>query len=329
MILGLDEVGRGSWAGPLVIGLCALPNDCQIDGLTDSKKLTAKRREELNLQIKDLALGIGLGWVEANELDKIGMTAALKLAAKRALSDFMINYSKKHHGATAEPSIERIVIDGTIKLLDDPRVMTLVKADALVPSVSAASIIAKVARDRFMVELSQQKDYQYYHFEKNVGYGTKGHHQAILKYGVTDQHRLSFRPISELVNYDQVISSEKTKTNAITTKNIGDWGEREVVNHLQHQGFTILAQNWRTKSFEIDIVAQKSDEIYLIEVKTRKNSDFGGGEAAINTHKKHKLKLAAEAILSKYPDATIKIYAIFVTGNVSNFVISELIELEF
>ena len=272
MILGFDEVGRGSWAGPLVVGACILPDGCQIEGLTDSKKLTAKRRLALEPEIQARALGFGLGWVEAGEIDQIGISQALKLAAQRALAELDKQLLSE---------VEQIIVDGISDFVGDVRVSTMKQADLLIPSVSAAAILAKVARDRHMVELGMDTRYVQYGFEKHVGYGTKAHHQAILDYGVSDQHRRSFRPMSELVGF---VRSESEPS--LTTKVIGDWGEQAVVEWLETQGFTILSRNWRTKLFEIDIVAQLDQTIYLIEVKTRKNADFGGGEAAINAHKK-------------------------------------------
>ena len=315
MILGFDEVGRGSWAGPLVVGACILPDGCQIDGLTDSKKLTAKRRLTLEPEIQARALGFGLGWVEAGEIDQIGISQALKLAAQRALAEL-------DKQLLAE--VEQIIVDGISDFVGDVRVSTMKQADLLIPSVSAAAILAKVARDRHMVELSADMRYAQYGFEKHVGYGTKAHHQAILEYGVSDQHRRSFRPMSELVGF---VRSETESSP--TTKVIGDWGEQAVVNWLETQGFTILSRNWRTKMFEIDIVAQLDQTIYLIEVKTRKNADFGGGESAINAFKLNKMRLAATTVLKKRPEADVKLGAVFVTGQPDNFVISELVELEY
>ena len=313
MILGFDEVGRGSWAGPLVVGACILPDGCQIEGLTDSKKLTAKRRLALEPEIQARALDFGLGWVEADEIDQIGISQALKLAAQRALTEL-------DKQLLAE--VEQIIVDGISDFVGDVRVSTMKQADLLIPSVSAAAILAKVARDRHMVELSMDTRYAQYGFEKHVGYGTKAHHQVILDYGVSDQHRRSFRPMSELVGFVR----PETESSP-TTKAIGDWGEQAVVEWLETQGFTILSRNWRTKLFEIDLVAQLDQTIYLIEVKTRKNADFGGGEAAINAHKKYKLQLAAETVLVKYPQASVKLAASFITGLPENFTISELIEI--
>ncbi len=319
MILGFDEVGRGAWAGPLVVGACILPDNCQIEGLTDSKKLTAKKREVLNKVIRDQAVGFSLGWVSAAELDRIGITAALKLAAQRALAGI---------DAAALARVEQIVVDGTIDFVGDARAVIMKQADLLIPSVSAAAILAKVARDQAMMELGSDERYAGYGFAKHVGYGTRAHHQAVIELGISDQHRKSFRPMSEMLGFVSQNSAPKLKSDLKIAKNIGDWGEKEVVKWLEARDFEILSQNWRTKLFEIDIVAKKDAEIYLIEVKTRKNADFGGGEAAINHQKKRKLQLAAETVLTKYPEVAVKISAIFVTGRPEDFTISELIELQ-
>jgi len=183
MILGIDEVGRGPWAGPLVVGAVVL-GGATIEGLTDSKKLTKKRREELDTIIRQTAQGFGLGWVHADEIDEIGLSAALRQATIRAVRGVVAPYHE-------------IVIDGTINFLSDTTkgqyVTTMKKADLLVPSVSAASIIAKVARDDYMTQ--QDEIHSGYKFASHVGYGTAAHRAAIEKYGVTPLHRLSFAPL--------------------------------------------------------------------------------------------------------------------------------------
>jgi len=185
MILGIDEVGRGPWAGPLVVGAVVLGN-AAIEGLTDSKKLSKKRREELDVLIRAQAAGYGLGWVSATELDEVGLSAALVLATKRAVEQVTVSYTE-------------IIIDGTINFLKETTkgqyVTTLPKADLLIPSVSAASIIAKVARDTYMAE--QDDAYPGYHFKSHVGYGTAAHRAAIEQLGVTPLHRLSFAPLAK------------------------------------------------------------------------------------------------------------------------------------
>lgn len=197
MILGIDEVGRGPWAGPLVMGAVVL-GGVEIDGLTDSKKLTKKKREALDPIIREQALGYGLGWVSAAELDEVGMSSALELACKRAVQavDVLgVAYSE-------------IVIDGTINFLKDTSkgryVKTMPKADLLVPSVSAASIIAKVARDNYMAE--QDAVYPGYRFGSHAGYGTAAHRAAIAELGVTPLHRLSFSPLAKY-NSEKVSSA--------------------------------------------------------------------------------------------------------------------------
>ena len=185
MILGIDEVGRGPWAGPLVVGAVVL-GDTAIEGLTDSQKLSKKRREALDIMIRDQAAGYGLGWVAASEIDEIGLSAALRLATIRAVKQITAPYHE-------------IIIDGTINFLAETAkgkyVTTIKKADLLIPSVSAASIIAKVARDNYMTE--QDVVYSGYKFGAHAGYGTAVHRDAIEKQGVTPLHRLSFAPLAK------------------------------------------------------------------------------------------------------------------------------------
>lgn len=275
MILGVDEVGRGPWAGPLVVGAVVL-GDTAIDGLTDSKKLTKRRRQELDVLIREHAAGFGLGWVHAAEIDTIGLSAALVEATKQAVRQINVAYHE-------------IIIDGTINFLADTGkgryVTTLKKADLLIPSVSAASIIAKVARDSYMCE--QDDVYPGYGFKSHVGYGTAKHREVIAKKGVTPLHRLSFMPLTKYM--------EPTKiTQQTTTKMIGDAGESAAAEYLARQGHVIVARNWKTKFCEIDIVSLRDNVVYCTEVKYRKTAAQGGGLAAITPQKLRKMKFAAE-----------------------------------
>jgi ribonuclease HII len=181
-IVGIDEVGRGCWAGPLVAGAVMLHEP--IAGLRDSKKLSKKERERLSALIRQSA-GYGLGWVSPAEIDSIGLTAAVSLAMQRALDQI-------------DGTIDRIIIDGSFNFLPGtPHVDTLIKADDLVPAVSAASIIAKVTRDSYMAE--QDEHYPDYGFSHHVGYGTALHREKLMKYGVNELHRRSFKPIKALL----------------------------------------------------------------------------------------------------------------------------------
>ncbi|HSX34842.1 MAG TPA: ribonuclease HII [Candidatus Saccharimonadales bacterium] len=179
MLVGIDEVGRGCWAGPVVAGAVLLGEP--IPGLRDSKKLSKLQREKLDAHIRVEALGFGIGWVEPAELDTIGLTEAVRLAMHRALAAITAPYTE-------------VIVDGNYNYFPENALCsTLVGADNLVPAVSAASIIAKVARDRYMAEMSIV--HPGYSFERHVGYGTAAHRAAISTLGLCELHRRSFRPI--------------------------------------------------------------------------------------------------------------------------------------
>lgn len=287
MIVGIDEVGRGAWAGPLVVGAVLL-GGVEIAGLTDSKKLTKKQREALDIEIRQKALGVGLGWVSAKDIDTIGLSQALKLASRRAVAHIRQRY-------------EEIIIDGTIPLLDDPRVTLMKKADLLVPSVSAASVVAKVARDNYMRHVDGV--FPGYKFTGHVGYGTAAHRAAIGELGVTPLHRLSFAPLKKYRVSDSMLerqTGERYVAVGATTKQIGDAAENEVAEYLKKRGHEILARNWRTKFCEIDIVSRLGDTVYFTEVKYRKSDLQGGGLAAITTKKQRQMAFAAEYFAVKH-----------------------------
>ncbi len=302
MILGIDEVGRGPWAGPLVVGAVVL-GGVEIPGLDDSKKLTKKRRETLEPLIYEHAAACALGWVTAPELDEIGMSAALRLATRRAVKQIHVPYHE-------------IIIDGTINLLADTKkgeyVTTLPKADALVPSVSAASIIAKVARDRYMAE--QDDIYPGYKFGAHAGYGVAAHREAIERLGVTPLHRLSFAPLAKYRKQPAPVEASETTSPPASTRHIGDVSETAAANYLVRMGHTIIERNWRTKWCEIDIVSQRSDVYYFVEVKHRRNADAGDGIAAITPTKLRQMRFASELYASAHGPIDMRLAAISTTG---------------
>ena len=295
-LLGIDEVGRGPWAGPLVVGACVLREP--IEGLNDSKKLTAKRREALAAEIHEKAY-CGLGWVPAAELDKLGLSAALRKACRDAVKQVQ----------ASKPEFNEIIIDGTVNFLSDTPlgkyVSVLPKADALVPEVSAASIIAKVARDNYMVELA--KRFPNYGFEKHVGYGTALHRAALEKYGPCEEHRKSFRPVAELAHNVEA----------------GHQGEDAGVNYLEKLGHKIIARNWKTKWCEIDIISEFNNVLYFTEVKYRR---MGGGLNAITPAKQKQMRFAAEMYLKNYPDKSARLAAVAVSGD--NYRVTDFLVLE-
>lgn len=299
MIVGIDEVGRGPWAGPLVFGAVVL-GDTQIDGLTDSKKLSKKRREILAAQIMENAKAVGLGWVPSTELDELGMSKALSLGCRRALEQISVPY-------------EQIILDGTVNLLRDtgkgPYVTTMAKADLLVPSVSAASIVAKVARDHYMAE--QDELYPGYGFGAHVGYGTAAHKASLERLGVSPLHRKSFAPIAAImgVEKDRTVASSTP-----TTKAVGDRAENEAAHYLTTLGYRIRARNWKTKISEIDIVAEKGKTIYFVEVKYRRSTDQGGGLAAITPQKLKHMERAAKLWFHGYGQRDGRLAVIEMSG---------------
>lgn len=183
MILGVDEVGRGCLAGPLVAGAVVLRRP--IPGLKDSKKLTRVQRERLDVVIRSEALAVGLGWATPFEVDEHGLTAAVRLAMRRAVEQITAVY-------------EEIIIDGNYNFLREHAMSRcIIKADDSVPAVSAASIVAKVARDAYMRQAAVK--HPGYWFEKHVGYSTAEHLTALNRLGICELHRRSFAPVKALL----------------------------------------------------------------------------------------------------------------------------------
>jgi ribonuclease HII len=180
IIAGIDEVGRGCWAGPVVAAAVVLPPGVTIPGARDSKLLSPSTRDELSVFIKQVALGIGVGWASHAEIDRYGLTRAVALSGRRALK------------ALGQPRCP-VVLDGNHNYLKRYcRAKAIVKADNRVLSVACASIIAKVARDRYM--RYQHRLYPEYGFETNVGYGTPSHRRAVEK-SLSPIHRRLFKPV--------------------------------------------------------------------------------------------------------------------------------------
>jgi ribonuclease HII len=184
-IAGVDEVGRGPLAGDVVACAVILPSDHRIDGLTDSKQLNAKRREVLFEQIHQCALGISLGRASVAEIDRLNIGQATLLAMQRAVL-----------GLSLTP--DHVLIDGLYCPEVPYSTQALIKGDQSIPAISAASIIAKVTRDREMVALDSQ--YPGYGFASHKGYPTAQHLQALTQLGVTSIHRQSFAPVRRLLD---------------------------------------------------------------------------------------------------------------------------------
>lgn len=184
LIAGVDEVGRGPLVGPVVTACVILPETFDLPGLTDSKKLTEKKRENLFVLIKEQAIAIGIGIVDEEEIDRINIYEATKVAMKQAIKNCPV-----------KP--EHILIDAMKLDIDIPST-SIIKGDLKSITISAASVIAKVTRDHMMDELD--KKYPMYDFKHNKGYPTKKHIEAIEKYGIIKQHRKSYSTVKDYLD---------------------------------------------------------------------------------------------------------------------------------
>ena len=177
-ICGIDEAGRGPLAGPVVVAAVIMPEDSMIEGVNDSKKVSEKKREALYDQILNEAIAYGIGIIDQKEIDEINILNATKKGLTLAVKSLKVRP-------------DRIIVDALDKIDTDGIPYTpIIKGDAKCYSIAAASIIAKVTRDRIMREWDEV--YPQYGFEKHKGYGTKAHIDAIKEYGPTPLHRKSF-----------------------------------------------------------------------------------------------------------------------------------------
>jgi ribonuclease HII len=185
LLAGVDEVGRGPLAGPVVAAAVILDPENPVNGLNDSKKMSHKKRITVSAEIKSNAIAWSLGRAEVNEIDEINILKASLLAMKRAIEAL----------ATAP---EMVVVDGQYTPDVTFKKAAIVKGDSLIEAISAASIIAKVARDNEMINLD--KVYPGYGFSSHKGYPTKQHIEALEKLGITDIHRRSFSPVAKHIS---------------------------------------------------------------------------------------------------------------------------------
>lgn len=181
LVGGIDEVGRGPLIGPVVTSCVILPKNFILEGLTDSKKLSEKKRDKFYDIIMEKAICVGIGIASSDVIDKINIYEATKVAMKQAVDNMKI-----------KP--EHILVDAMPLSLDIPTT-PIIKGDSKSITIAAASVIAKVTRDRMLIELD--KKYPMYDLKHNKGYGTKKHLEALKEYGITKYHRLSYSPVRE------------------------------------------------------------------------------------------------------------------------------------
>ena len=189
LICGCDEAGRGPLVGPVVAGAVILPKNYTLEGLTDSKKLSEKKREKYFEVIKQDALAYGIGIVDAKEIDEINIYEASRLAMKKAIDEMTIEPDYVLTDAMPIPGYK-------------VPVKSIIKGDALSISIAAASVLAKVTRDHILYELDEK--YPEYEFKKHKGYPTKRHLELLKIYGPTKEYRFTYRPVHDLMEKGEV-----------------------------------------------------------------------------------------------------------------------------
>lgn len=271
LVAGIDEVGRGPLAGPVVAAAVILPKECKIEGVNDSKKLSAKKREDLYDIILEKAVSYGIGVVSNERIDEINILQATYEAMREALSQL-------------KPKAEYILADAvTIPMVSTPQ-RGIIKGDAKSMSIGAASIVAKVYRDRMME--AYEEVYPGYGFASNKGYGAAEHIEGIRKQGITPIHRKTF--VKNFLPQDGDTATDK-----------GHRGEVLAAKQMEKMGYEILERNFHALKGEIDIIAKKDNVIVFTEVKYRKNEEMGTPAEAVNHWKQQHIIRAAKAYIAQ------------------------------
>ena len=288
LICGVDEAGRGPLAGPVFAAAVILSCDCLIDGLNDSKKLSEKKRDLLFGQITQRAVDFGIGISSPVEIDEVNILNATFLAMNRAVDSLKVTPDMALVDGNRDPGLKcssRCIVGGDFKSA----------------SIAAASILAKVGRDRYMLKMS--KVYPQYDFHKHKGYGTRLHYEKLNENGPSEIHRRSFLKKWEAENN----KSDKPLQNcdAAALKRIGpDSRERGILGEgiasdfLKSCGYTFLESNFRSYLGEIDLIVRDEKHIVFVEVKLRKNADFAHALEYVGKEKQRKIIATASFWLS-------------------------------
>ncbi len=308
IIAGVDEAGRGPLAGPVTAAAVILPENHSIKGLTDSKKLSAKQREQLFGEINKNAMSVGVGFVDVKEIDKINILQATYKAMYKALG-------------ALNPKPDKALVDGFALPNQIIPNEGIIKGDDKVDCIRAASIIAKVTRDRIM----EQYDiiFPEYGFAKHKGYGTKLHLEKLCEHKASLIHRKSFKPVSE--NLPTITWLQKNRK-------IGQWGEQLAAMEYYKNGYKIHALNHHSAPYgEVDIIAEKDDEIVFAEVKTAAGKTLGGIENQVDEVKLQRLSNAIDKYIMDFEiekDIRLDVYAIRLGKNGPKLKHFKAIELE-
>ena len=271
LVAGIDEVGRGPLAGPVVAAAVILPKECKIEGVNDSKKLSAKKREELYDIILEKAVSYGIGIVSNERIDEINILKATYEAMREALSQL-------------KPKADYILADAvTIPMVSTPQ-RGIIKGDAKSMSIGAASIVAKVYRDRMME--AYEEVYPGYGFASNKGYGAAEHIEGLKKLGPTPIHRKTF--LKNLLPQEGDHTTDK-----------GHRGETLAAKQMEKMGYEILERNFHALKAEIDIIGKKDNTIVFTEVKYRKSEEMGTPAEAVGHQKQQNIIRAAKVYMAQ------------------------------
>ena len=279
-IAGVDEVGRGCLAGPVVAAAVVLAPDTDIPGLDDSKVLTPDRRARIRKVIVDRALAVSLGAVPAPEIDRINILQASHKAMREALEGLAI-------------APERVLVDGNRVPGSRLRESAIIGGDARSISIAAASVVAKVHRDELLVGL--EEEYPGYGFARHKGYGSAEHLEALQALGPSPIHRRTFRPVAQATNEQSDLRADSAPRPRKDT--VGDLGELAAAAHLESEGYRILARQYRGAGGEIDLIARKADCVAFVEVKTSRHRSTPHPEQRVRRDKQQHLIRAARHFL--------------------------------
>ena len=282
LIAGIDEAGRGPLAGPVVAGAVVLPDGFTapwLTGIRDSKQLTPRQRDMLFSCIQESGIAWASGVVSPQEVDSLGIVPATRKAMLLAV---------KH--LPTHPDF--LLIDALPMPQSGTPFKAIIKGDQHCLSIAAGSIVAKVTRDRIMIEEGEK--YPGYDFAVHKGYPTRAHLEQLRHLGPCPIHRRSFAPVKALLDGDIVRSANSRK--------LGELGEIAARGYIERTGFTVLDTNFRCPYGEIDIIALEGDSLVFLEVRTRSSNVLGSPEESITTSKERRLIATAETYLQSRAD---------------------------